>query len=99
MQAAPDELLDPTEQALGCSLRDFLSAAVPIVPFMLLPLAEARFVSAGITIALLVGLGIGRARIGKRSILRTVGETVSMGVAAALAGVAIGMAFNRAFGG
>lgn len=93
--AAP---LDPREQALWMLVADFLSAAVPIVPFMLLPVAEARVVSATITIALLVALGAGRARIGSRNTLRTGIETVSMGVAAALAGVAIGMLFSRAFG-
>lgn len=90
--------LDPREQALWMLLADFLSAAVPIVPFMLLSVSEARIVSAVITIALLVALGIGRARIGGRRILRTVAETVSMGIAAALAGVAIGMLISRAFG-
>jgi vacuolar iron transporter family protein len=99
LHEAPAGLLNPTEQALWMLFADFFSAAVPIVPFMLLPVANARIVSAAITIALLAGLGIGRALIGKRSILRTIIETVSMGVAAALAGVAIGMAFNRAFGG
>jgi vacuolar iron transporter family protein len=47
---------------------------------------------------LLVGLGIGRAVIGGRALLRTVIETVSIGVAAALAGVAAGSAIARAFG-
>jgi VIT1/CCC1 family predicted Fe2+/Mn2+ transporter len=47
---------------------------------------------------LLIGLGIGRARIAGRSILRTVIETVSIGVAAALAGVAIGVGMARIFG-
>jgi hypothetical protein len=46
---------------------------------------------------LLAALGVGRARIAKRSILRTVAETVSIGVAAALAGVAIGMLIDHSF--
>jgi len=90
--------LDPREQALWMLFADFLSAAVPIVPFMLLPVAEARVISAIITIALLAALGVGRARIGKRNVVRTVAETVSMGIAAAFAGVAIGVLINRGFG-
>ena len=78
---------------------DFFSAAVPIVPFMLLPVAPARIVSAGITILLLVALGAGRGIIGKRSLVRTIIETVGVGIAAALAGVGIGVLFNNNFGG
>jgi VIT1/CCC1 family predicted Fe2+/Mn2+ transporter len=78
---------------------DFFSAAVPIVPFMLMPVATARFVSAGITIALLVALGAGRGIIGKRSLVHTIVETVGVGIAAALAGVGIGVLFNNNYGG
>jgi vacuolar iron transporter family protein len=98
LQAPPDGPADPTEQALWMLLADFLSAAVPIIPFFLLPIAQARIVSAAITTALLVALGVGRALIGKRSIARTIAETVSMGIAAALAGVAIGVLIDRSFG-
>jgi VIT1/CCC1 family predicted Fe2+/Mn2+ transporter len=96
---APDAEVGPTVQALWMLVADFLSAAVPIVPFMLLPVAQARIVSGAITIMLLVVLGIGRARIGNRPVSRTVAETVCIGIAAALAGVAIGIAFDRAFSG
>jgi len=80
-------------------LADFLAAAVPTVPFVLLPIPQARIVSAAVTVALLVALGIGRTRIAKRSTLRGVVETVSIGVAAALAGVAIGVLIDRGFSG
>jgi VIT1/CCC1 family predicted Fe2+/Mn2+ transporter len=56
-------------------------------------------VSAVVTVALLVALGIGRARIAKRSLIRGVAETLSIGVAAALAGVAIGVLIDRGFSG
>jgi VIT1/CCC1 family predicted Fe2+/Mn2+ transporter len=72
---------------------------VPIVPFMLMPVASARIVSAGITILLLVALGIGRGIIGRRSLVRTILETVSVGIAAALAGVGIGVLFNSNYAG
>jgi len=97
LQAGPEVSLDPWEQALWMLFADFLSAAVPILPFVLLPISQARLVSATVTIALLVGLGIGRARIAKRSVARTVAETVAIGIAAALAGVAIGVLVERGF--
>jgi vacuolar iron transporter family protein len=97
LEGAPATPLKPLQQALWMLAADFLSAAVPIVPFMLLSVAPARIVSAAITTLLLIALGVGRARIGERSIARTVLETVGMGVAAALAGVAIGVVIDRAF--
>jgi VIT1/CCC1 family predicted Fe2+/Mn2+ transporter len=99
MQSGTDAEESPVEQALWMLVADFFSAAVPIVPFMLLPVAPARLVSAGITIALLAALGVGRALIAHAKILRTVIETVGMGIAAALAGVGIGLLFNNAYGG
>jgi vacuolar iron transporter family protein len=80
-------------------IADFLAAAVPILPFVFAPVAEARIISAVVTMALLVVLGIGRARIAKRGTLRTVAETVSIGIAAALAGVGIGVLIDHAFTG
>jgi len=89
--------LNPLEQALWMLFADFLAAAVPILPFVFLPISQARIVSGIVTVALLVALGIGRAQLGKRNIFRTVTETVSMGVGAALAGVAISMLIDRYF--
>lgn len=93
----PTDGQSPTVQAAWMLVADFLSAAVPILPFILLPVPVARVVSGGITILLLVALGVGRARIGGRPLLLTVAETVAMGIAAALAGVGIGLAFDHAF--
>jgi vacuolar iron transporter family protein len=98
LEGAPGLPQRPLQQALWMLAADFLSAAVPIVPFMLLPIGPARVVSTTITITLLAALGLGRARIGNRSTARTVLETVAMGIAAALAGVAIGMLIQRVFG-
>jgi vacuolar iron transporter family protein len=81
----------PLVQSLWMLVADFFAAAIPILPFAFLPVPEGRVVSAVVTTLLLVALGIGRARIGGRDIVRTVIETVSIGVAAALAGVAIGI--------
>jgi len=89
--------LDPAEQALWMLAADFFAAAVPILPFVFLPIGQARIVSAIVTVALLVALGIGRAKLGQQSIGRTVAETVAMGIGAAIAGVAIGMLIDRCF--
>jgi vacuolar iron transporter family protein len=99
LEATPDDSPNPWEQALWMLLADFAAAAVPIVPFVLFPVAQARVVSGVVTLLLLIGLGIGRARIAKRDTLRTVAETVAIGIAAALAGIGIGVLVNRGFGG
>jgi VIT1/CCC1 family predicted Fe2+/Mn2+ transporter len=72
---------------------------VPILPFVFVPIAPARIISGVVTTALLVGLGVGRARIAKRGIARTVTETVSIGMTAALAGVVIGLWIDHGFNG
>jgi len=97
LQGEPDAPSSPWEQALWMLFADFLAAAVPILPFVFVPIAPARIVSGVVTTALLVALGVGRARLAKRSIARTVMETVSIGLTAALAGVAIGVLIERFF--
>ena len=88
----------PWAQALWMLVADFAAAAVPILPFVWLPVPSARIVSGVVTLLLLIGLGVGRARIAKRNTLRTVSETVAIGIAAALAGVLIGVLVNRGLG-
>jgi vacuolar iron transporter family protein len=99
LDAAPRDAPNPWEQALWMLLADFAAAAVPIVPFVLLPIPQARIVSGVVTLMLLIGLGVGRARVAKRDTLRTVLQTVAIGIAAALAGVGISIFINRAFSG
>ncbi len=94
----PDRMQGPLAQSLWMLVADFFAAAIPIVPFALLPVPQGRVVSGSVTLLLLVCLGLGRAWIGGRGVLRTVIETVSIGVAAALAGVATGIAISRWFG-
>src|SRR4029077_7975908 len=72
LQGVPETPLNPLEQALWMLLADFLAAAVPILPFVFLPVMQARIVSGAVTLALLVGLGIGRAQIARRNAIRTV---------------------------
>ncbi len=95
LNGAAKERLDPVEQALWMLFADFFAAAVPILPLVFLPIDHARIVSGIVTLALLVGLGIGRAQLGGRNVLRTVVETVSLGVGAAIAGVGIGVLIDR----
>jgi vacuolar iron transporter family protein len=99
LQGTEEAPLDPWEQALWMLLADFAAAAVPILPFVFLPVRDARIVSGVVTLLLLIGLGIGRARIAKRDTLRTVLETVSIGIAAALAGIGISVLVDRGFAG
>jgi len=99
LQGAPETPQNPWEQALWMLLADFLAAAVPILPFVFFPVLRARMVSGAVTVALLVGLGIGRAQIAKRNVIRTVTETVSIGIAAAFAGVAISVLVDHLFSG
>ena len=77
LEGGPEVTLQPMQHALWMLAADFFSAAVPIVPFMLLPIGAARLVSATITALLLTGLGIGRARIAERSIVRTASPSAS----------------------
>lgn len=95
LKGAAKERLDPVEQALWMLFADFFAAAVPILPFVFLPIDRARIVSGIVTVTLLVGLGIGRAQLGRRNVIRTVTETVSLGVGAAIAGVGIGVLIDR----
>jgi VIT1/CCC1 family predicted Fe2+/Mn2+ transporter len=95
LKGAAKERLNPVEQALWMLFADFFAAAVPILPFVFLPIGQARFVSGAVTIALLVALGVGRAQLGQRHVLRTVIETVSLGIGAALAGVGIGLLIDH----
>jgi vacuolar iron transporter family protein len=97
LRGNPQASVNPLEQALWMLLADFFAAAVPILPFVFVPVLQARVVSGVVTLALLIGLGIGRAQIAKRDAIRTVVETVSIGIAAAIAGVAIGLLVNYLF--
>ena len=95
LKGAAKERLNPVEQALWMLFADFFAAAVPILPFVFLPISKARIVSGVVTVALLVVLGFGRAQLGRRNVLRTVVETVSLGIGAALAGVGIGLLIDH----
>ena len=83
----------PLEHALWMFVSDLVAALVPVFPFALLPIAQARYVSIACTAVVLVILGIGRARIGRRRLLPTTLQTLGIAAAAGAAGVLVGSLF------
>ena len=83
----------PLAHALWMFVSDLIAALIPVAPFTVLPMTEARYVSLAATAGVLVILGIGRARIGKRRVLATTLQTLAIAAAAGLAGVLVGNYF------
>src|SRR5262245_45895277 len=91
MPAAQDPIAtSPLAHALWMFIADLFAAFVPVIPFALLAINEARLVSVLVTALLLVALGIGRGLIGRRSVIRTTLETLTVAASAAAAGIMIG---------
>jgi vacuolar iron transporter family protein len=91
MPAAQDSVAtSPLAHALWMFIADLFAAFVPVIPFALLVISDARLVSVLVTALLLVALGIGRGLIGQRSLMRTTLETLTVAAAAAAAGIIIG---------
>jgi len=81
----------PVIHAIWMGIADFVAAMTPVVPFILLPLEQAKVVFIFGTALLLVLLGIGRAKLGERPMLRTVLETFAIAATAAIAGALVGL--------
>ncbi|HUH79591.1 MAG TPA: VIT1/CCC1 transporter family protein [Methanoregula sp.] len=81
----------PFIHACWMGIADFIAAMTPVVPFIFLPLGQARIVFIFGTALLLILLGIGRAKLGERPIVRTVLETFAIAAAAAIAGALVGL--------
>ncbi|MCC6195222.1 MAG: VIT1/CCC1 transporter family protein [Burkholderiales bacterium] len=90
---AEDADTSPLAHALWMFAADLLAALVPVLPFAFLPMETARYVSLAATAAVLIALGIGRAKIGKRRLLPTTLQTLAIAAAAGLAGVLVGYYF------
>ena len=75
----------------GMGIADFIAAMTPVIPFAFLPLEQAKIACIAGTAVLLFLLGIGRARIGKRPVFRTVLETMAIATAAGIAVVIFGL--------
>jgi VIT1/CCC1 family predicted Fe2+/Mn2+ transporter len=86
----PARKISAIVHACWMGIADFAAGITPVIPFAFLPFAEARVVCIAGTATLLILLGIGRAKIGKRNTARTVLETIAIAMAAAIAGVMIG---------
>ena len=80
----------PLVQSAWMFFTDLFAASVPVIPFAVFSLATARIVSLAVTFTLLVLLGAGRAKVGRRRLLPTVAQTVGIAAAAALAGAGAG---------
>ena len=93
--AEPATAQGPGAHALWMFAADLFAGAVPVLPFALLPIEEARWLSIAITAILLVALGIGRGMVAERGIARSVVETVGVAAAAALGGLIIGQVATR----
>ena len=87
---APGKAQRPAVQAAWMFFADLFAAFTPVLPFAWFTLGTARLVSLVVTTVLLIVLGVGRARVGKRAVVPTTIETVSIAAAAAAAGVLIG---------
>ena len=86
---------NPLVQSLWMFLADLLAAAVPVLPFAFLPLAEARVASVAVTTVLLLLLGFGRSLVGRRNAYVTILETLGIAAVAAGAGLLIGQLITR----
>ena len=85
----------PLVHAAWMFVADICAAAIPVLPFALLDIGDARIVSLAVTTLLLLALGIGRGLIGHQSVLATAAQTLAIAGAAALAGIAIGKLVTR----
>ena len=89
-----DDAVKPLAHALWMFVADLFAALVPVVPFALLPIATARYASIACTAIVLIALGVGRAKIGRRRLLPTTLKTLGIAAAAGVAGVAVGTLFS-----
>jgi len=90
-EETPEQKASAVVHACWMGVADFVAAMTPVVPFIVLPLAQAKVAFLFTTATLLILLGIGRARLGKRPMLRTVLETFAIAATAAVAGAIVGM--------
>lgn len=71
-------------------ISDLIAGLTPVIPFVFFPLETAWMICIIITGILLALLGVGRARIGHKGYLRSIGETMGIAASAAVAGVLVG---------
>ncbi len=81
----------PVVHACWMGVADFIAAMTPVIPFIFLPLEQAKIVFIFSTALLLILLGIGRAKLGERPMFRTIIETCAIAATAAIAGALVGL--------
>jgi Uncharacterized membrane protein len=77
----------PIIKAIWMFVADLVASAIPIFPFFIFDLEEARIWSIVLTTIMLIVLGIGRSRLADASVGRVVFETVVVAYLAALGGI------------
>ena len=92
--AAPNPDASPLARAGWMFVADLIAATLPVLPFVFLPIAQARLASLGVMIVMMAVLGFARSAITGTPRSRTVLETMGIAGAAAVAGVAIGALFG-----
>jgi predicted membrane protein (TIGR00267 family) len=80
----------PLFHALWMFVADLIAAAVPVIPFVFLPIQTAVVVALVVTGLWTALLGIARGRIGGVNIWRSAAQAMTIAGAAALAGVLMG---------
>jgi len=89
-QKTVGEKASPVTHSIWMFCSDLFAGLTPVIPFVLFPMHTAWIICIAVTAVLLLLMGIGRARISNRSVVRTILETLGIALAAALAGVLAG---------
>jgi len=87
---SPAPARNPLVQASWMFIADVIAAFTPVLPYAWFDLPTARWISIALTGVLLLALGIGRARIGRKPVVKTTLETIGIAAGAALAGWLVG---------
>jgi VIT1/CCC1 family predicted Fe2+/Mn2+ transporter len=90
LQLGRTDQQNPAVQAAWMFLADLFAAFTPVLPFVFLPLVQARILAVVVTVLLLTLLGIGRGLVARKNLVITALETLGIAAAAAGAGVLVG---------
>jgi VIT1/CCC1 family predicted Fe2+/Mn2+ transporter len=80
----------PAAHAMWMLVSDLFASLVPVVPFALLSMADARIASIALTAMLMLLLGVWRAKLGRRRALPTALTTLGIAAAAGVVGLVTG---------
>ncbi|MCG6942085.1 MAG: VIT1/CCC1 transporter family protein [Thiohalocapsa sp.] len=87
-----------TAHALWMLVSNLFASLLPVLPFALLPLADARIASIALTTVLMFALGVWRAKLGHRHTLSTALTTLGIAAAAGAVGLLTGQIVHAWFG-